>query len=136
MSRPRKRRQIGQPPKASYFKPRGVPLSQLREVLLPLEGLEALRLAEVEGLEQGAAARRMGVSRPTFSRVLAQARQRVALALVKGWALRIAGGDYELAPEPGLASPPDPAGRPSPLETPAPYPENLDITRRDLKGEP
>jgi predicted DNA-binding protein (UPF0251 family) len=77
-------------------------------VVLPLEGLEALRLVEVEGLEQDAAARRMGVSRPTFSRVLAQARQRVGQALVNGWALRITGGDYELAPEPGPAGPASP----------------------------
>lgn len=106
MPRPRKCRLVGEIPKALYFKPQGVPLSLLREVVLPVEGLEALRLIEVQGLEQDAAALLMGVSRPTFSRVLAQARQTVGQALVNGWALRIEGGDYELASRPDSAIPP------------------------------
>lgn len=99
MPRPRKCRFVANQPKADYFKPRGVPLSAMEEVTLPVEGLEALRLADVEGLEQQEAALRMGVSRPTFSRVLAQARSAVSRALVHGWALRIEGGDYQLAEE-------------------------------------
>jgi predicted DNA-binding protein (UPF0251 family) len=99
MPRPRKCRFVANQPKTDYFKPRGVPLSSMEEVTLPVEGLEALRLADVEGLEQQEAAQRMGVSRPTFSRVLAQARTAVSLALVNGWALRIEGGDYQLAEE-------------------------------------
>lgn len=97
MPRPRICRLVADTPPADYYKPRGVPLARLQEVILPLEGLEALRLAEVEGLDQEAAAARMGVSRPTFSRVLAEARRLVAQALVRGWALRITGGDYRLA---------------------------------------
>lgn len=97
MPRPRICRLVQDPPRTDYYKPRGVPLAQLREAVLPLEGLEALRLTEVEDLDQEAAAASMGVSRPTFSRVLAEARRLVAQALVQGWALRIAGGDYHLA---------------------------------------
>lgn len=97
MPRPRKRRFVADHPRADYFKPRGVPLADTDEVVLPVEGLEALRLADVEGLEQQEAAQRMGVSRPTFSRILAHARGVVSQALVKGWALRIEGGDYQLA---------------------------------------
>jgi predicted DNA-binding protein (UPF0251 family)/predicted Fe-Mo cluster-binding NifX family protein len=66
----------------------------LVEVYLPLEGVEALSLIELEGLKQQDAAERMGVSRQTFGRVLSQARKAVAEAVVNGQALRIGGGDY------------------------------------------
>jgi hypothetical protein len=65
-------------------------------VVLPVEGLEALRLADVQGFDHATAAAMMGVSRPTFSRILAEAHATVASALVNGWGLRIAGGDYQV----------------------------------------
>jgi len=77
-----------------YFKPRGIPMRQLAEVYLPLEGFEALRLADLEGCNQEEAAKKMNVSRQTFGRILSQARHSVAEALVQGFALRIDGGDY------------------------------------------
>lgn len=100
MPRPRMRRWVASAPKATYFKPHGVPLRALTEVRLPLEGLEALRLADLEGMTTEAAATRMGVSRHTFGRVLADARANVSRALVEGWALRIEGGHYEMADDP------------------------------------
>lgn len=100
MPRPRIRRLVANQPRADYFKPRGLPISATQEVTLPVEGLEALRLSDLEGMEQQEAAELMGVSRPTFSRILAQARSAVSQALVHGWALRIEGGDYRLAGEP------------------------------------
>jgi hypothetical protein len=66
---------------------------------LTLDGLEALRLADAEGLEQEPAAELMGISRPTFSRLLAEARGIVARGLVNGWAIRIEGGNYEFTDE-------------------------------------
>jgi len=100
MPRPRKCRLVQVPPRAGFYKPQGVPLAGLPEVLLPVEGLEALRLADVEGLDQSQAAALMGVSRPTFSRLLTAARRAVARALTGGLALRIEGGDYSLAGPP------------------------------------
>jgi predicted DNA-binding protein (UPF0251 family) len=67
-------------------------MTRLEEVALSIDELEALRLADLEGLYQGDAARRMGVSRPTFARVVEAARQKVAAALVQGRGLRIGGG--------------------------------------------
>jgi predicted DNA-binding protein (UPF0251 family) len=61
-----------------------------------VEGLEAIRLADAEGMDHEESARQMGVSRPTFSRILSEARRQVARALSNGWALRIEGGDYEV----------------------------------------
>lgn len=98
MPRPRKCRLVQGHPPVDLFKPQGVPMSELRGVVLPVEGLEALRLSDAQGLDQETAAGLMGVSRPTFSRVLAEARATVARALVNGWAIRIQGGDFEVRP--------------------------------------
>jgi predicted DNA-binding protein (UPF0251 family) len=73
-------------------------LNGLRHVVLLHEEQEALRLADLEGLTQTEAARRMGVSRSTFQRVLDQARRQVALALIEGHALQIEGGTFEVSP--------------------------------------
>jgi len=94
MVRPRKCRQVCGEPGATYFKPRGVPLRVCGEVTLAVEEFEALRLKDREGLDQETAARRMDVSRPTFHRILREARAKVAEALVEGRALKIEGGDY------------------------------------------
>ena len=92
MARPCHCRRVSGLPKARYFKPRGVPMTELEEAVLTLDGLEALRLADQEGLNMDAAAARMGVSRHTFGRLLRRARQCVAGALVHSQALRIEGG--------------------------------------------
>jgi uncharacterized protein len=103
MPRPRKNRRVGRHPLAGFYKPQGVPMDQLKGVVLTVEGLEALRLADAEGLDHQQAAEIMGISRPTFSRVLAEARQTVATAVANGWALRIEGGAYEISPYPESA---------------------------------
>jgi len=81
---------------ANIFRPQGIPARDLEEVALPIEGLEALRLSDLEKLDQETAAVRMNVSRQTFGRVLAEARQMVAEALVMGKMIRIQGGSYTL----------------------------------------
>jgi predicted DNA-binding protein (UPF0251 family) len=81
---------------ANVFKPRGIPARDLKEVALSIEGLETLRLSDLEKLDQETAAARMNVSRQTFGRVLAEARQIVAEALVMGKMIRIQGGCYTL----------------------------------------
>ena len=68
-------------------------------VTLSMEELEALRLVDMEGLEQAEAAVRMDVSRGTIQRMLYSARFKVADALTRGKAIRIAGGNYQLAGE-------------------------------------
>lgn len=103
MPRPRKCRRVETTPDYDYFKPRGVPLRNLKEEVLSVEGYEALRLSDLEGLTNDQAARVMKISRHTYGRVLSEARRTVASAIVKGMALRIDGGDFEVlkkAPEP------------------------------------
>lgn len=104
MPRRRMCRRVAAIPTATGFEPRGASPGDAAAVVLPVEGLEALRLADLEGLATDAAARMMGVSRHTFGRVLTEARSTVARALVGGLALRIEGGDYRLAGD-GPAAP-------------------------------
>ncbi len=61
----------------------------LEQVYLDLDEFEALRLADLEGLYHKEAAARMNVSRPTFSRIISRARQKVADAIINGKALVI-----------------------------------------------
>jgi predicted DNA-binding protein (UPF0251 family)/predicted Fe-Mo cluster-binding NifX family protein len=75
------------------FKPAGVPSSNLEHVTLRLDQAEAIRLADLEGLYQEAAALRMGVSRQTFGRIVESARRVVADAIINGKYLRIDGGE-------------------------------------------
>ena len=98
MPRPPICRRVAISPRATYFKPRGVPLRELSESYLPVEGLEALRLADLESLTMEQAAARMNVSRHTFGRILAKARRAVADALVNARALCIEGGEYAVSP--------------------------------------
>ena len=95
MSRPPVPRHIPRGLSTLIFKPRGVPSRQLTSLELTLDGLEALRLADQEGLYQEEAARRMGVSRATFSRIVAEARRTVAEALLQRKALVVKGGVVE-----------------------------------------
>ena len=66
-------------------------------VLMSVEELEAVRLCDLEGLEQQDAALRMNISRGTLQRVLYAARKNMAEALVMGKTLTIKGGNYEVA---------------------------------------
>ena len=97
MPRPLKCRRVAFLPNVTYFKPAGIPLRALEEVQLSVEEAEAIRLKDLEGLEQQEGAGRMNVSRPTFQRVLASARKKIAIALLNGKAIRIEGGSFEMA---------------------------------------
>ena len=98
MPRPKQCRYVSGAPRVTYFKPCGIPMRELEETTLTVEGLEALRLADAEGRTATEAAAGMGISRHTFGRVLAEARRTVARALLHGMALRIEGGDYAVHP--------------------------------------
>lgn len=87
---------VGCHPKNNYYKPRGVPLAFLEDVVLAVDEYEGMRLADLEGLYQEDAAAKMGVSRQTFGRIIESAHRKVADALVNGKALRIEGGDFAL----------------------------------------
>ncbi len=89
MSRPRRPRCLRFKPNIYYFKPQGIPLRMLEEVVLLPDELEALKLYDVDGLEQIMAAKKMKISQPTFARILNKAHLKMAEALIKGKAVRI-----------------------------------------------
>lgn len=95
MVRPIKGRRVGFVPEVTYFKPTGIPMHVLEVVSLSVEELEAIRLKDQEALQQEECARIMGISRPTFHRVLGSARGKIADALITGKAIRIEGGNFE-----------------------------------------
>ena len=96
MARPKCCRRVKGMPAATYFKPRGIPLTELEEVVLGVDEFEAIRLADLQGLYHERAAAAMGISRQTFGRIVEAARKKISEVLVKGKALRIEGGDYEV----------------------------------------
>ena len=100
MPRPRKCRRIESIPGTTYFKPAGIPMRMLEDVHLTIDEVEALRLKEIEELDQETGAERMGISRPTFQRILASARKKVADAVLNGKAIRIEGGIFAMANSP------------------------------------
>lgn len=93
MARPIKCRRISSTPAARYFKPIGIPLRDLEEIVLGLDELEAIRLADLDGLYQVEAAEKMGVSRQTIGNILNSAHRKLADALLNGKALRIGPAD-------------------------------------------
>jgi len=95
MSRPRIPRCIKFRPDVYYFKPQGIPLRELEEVVLFPDELEALKLYEVDGLEQVDASEKMKISQPTFARLLGSANKKVAEAIIKGRAIKISKLDLQ-----------------------------------------
>ena len=94
MARPQKCRKVAHDVTARYFKPQGIPMFELEEIGLELDEVEAMRLADIEGLYQADAALRMGVSRQTVGNILARAHRKIADALLNGKALRIASPSF------------------------------------------
>lgn len=94
MPRQKKLRKIDFIPEFRYFKPGGIPKSQLEEIQLKIEELEAMRLKDIENLSQIECAKRMEVSRQTFQIIIDNARKKITSALTMGKAINITGGTY------------------------------------------
>jgi len=89
MSRPQNPRCLCFNPEVFYFKPRGVSLCSLEEEELFPDEIEALKLHDVDGLDQIKAAKEMKISQPTFARILNRAYKKIARAIIKGKAIKI-----------------------------------------------
>ena len=96
MGRPKKCRWVETEPGVTFFKPRGIPLRSLQQIVITVDELEAMRLADFLEMTQEEVAQRMQVSRPTVTRMLSRAHRAVAEALVHGKAICIQGGDYRV----------------------------------------
>lgn len=87
--RRQRERKIAFRPEMRCYKPCGKRSRDLERIILQADEAEALRLADLEGFYQDACAEQMQVSRSTFSRVVARARQKVADALLHGKMIEI-----------------------------------------------
>jgi len=96
MVRPRLCRRVRFNPDITYFKPRGIPLRELEEVILLVDEYEAVRLKDLEGLEQEECAKKMNVSQPTFHRLVLSSRKKIADAIINGKAIKIEGGNFRI----------------------------------------
>ena len=89
MPRPKICRCLCFKPRIFYFKPRGVPMRRLEEIVVEKDEIEALKLHDVDGLDQVQAAKKMKISQPTFARVLDSTYKKIAQAIINGKAIRI-----------------------------------------------
>jgi len=99
MPRPFILRKVCCRPDSNYFKPRGIPIDQLKEIILTMDELEAVRLADLQEMYQEDAAKKMNISRQTFANIVASARKKIADCLVNGKALKIEGGVVKMYPD-------------------------------------
>lgn len=97
MARPHKERLVEKMPPVTYYKPVSRVECNLEEMILTVEEMEALRLSDIEKLDQIAASEKMEVSSPTFNRIINTAHQKIALALWEGRAIRVSGGNFSLS---------------------------------------
>ncbi len=93
MPRKQKCRRIGFSPDFNCFKPAGVPGKDLEEVVLTLDEVEAVRLADLENTYHSDAAELMNISRQTFGNIIGAARKKIADTIINGKILKIEGGN-------------------------------------------
>jgi len=104
MARPFKTKVIGEKPKVDEFKPRGIPSGKLEKEYITLDEFEAIRLADYLGMEHIEAADLMNISRPTFTRLIERARNKVAKALIEAKSLIFEGGEVIFQQRPRCSS--------------------------------
>lgn len=100
MPRPFIPRRVRFQPGVTFFKPAGIQMAGLNEVVLTMGEFEAVRLKDFEDMDQTPSAKKMNISQPTFARLLDTARKKIADALVNGKAIKIEGGTYKMVQQP------------------------------------
>lgn len=97
MPRPIRPRRVGFVPQFARLVPQGGPEGEPKEeIVLTVDEAEAIRLSDLEGMDQEQAAVAMDVARTTFQRIVHAARYKTAQCLILGIPLRIEGGKYAL----------------------------------------
>lgn len=89
MPRPKKPRCLRFKPNVYYFKPQGIPLRMLEEIVLEHDELEALKLHDIDGLKQIEAAQKMKISQSTFARILDKTYKKLAESIINGKVIKI-----------------------------------------------
>lgn len=88
MVRPKCDKKVGFCPKYKEFKPEGCGKG-IKNIEIDREEAEALRLKNIENLNQAESAKKMGISQSTFQRILTSAYKKVSLALIKGKIIKL-----------------------------------------------
>jgi uncharacterized protein len=96
MTRPKCCRKISTLPNVWQYHPEGESTDLTEEIILSLDELESVRLADFNGLYQEQAAEKMGVSRQTFGRIIEKAHKKIADSILHGKALKIEGGNISV----------------------------------------
>lgn len=94
MPRPRHCRKVECTPNVIYFKPAGIPMTDLDEINLTVDEFESIRLKDLEGFKQEECAKKMNISQPTFHRLVITARKKIADSIVNGKGIKIEGGNF------------------------------------------
>jgi predicted DNA-binding protein (UPF0251 family) len=94
MPRPIKFRRVENLPEYTYFVPAGRRKCEIEDIIIKVEEIEAMRLKDIEELNQEECAERMHVSRQTFQNIIDSARKKIATAIIEGKAINISGGNY------------------------------------------
>ena len=102
MPRPRRLRRIHAEPNITYFKPAGIRMTELEDSVLTVDEFEAVRLKDLQQMDQEEAAKKMNISQPTFHRLVLTARKKVADAIVNGKAIKIQGGNFKIIKQPRI----------------------------------
>jgi len=92
MPRPHKRRRVQGRPNSSYFKPAGIRMFELKEIVLSMPEFEAIRLIDFKKVPQIKAGSEMHISQSTLSRILSSGRKKIADAIINGKAIKIERG--------------------------------------------
>ncbi|MFT8316203.1 MAG: DUF134 domain-containing protein [Clostridium sp.] len=96
MPRPVKYRKIENLPQYTYFVPMGRRKCEIEDIIIKVEELEAIRLKDIEDLNQEECAKKMHISRQTFQNIIDNARKKIATAIIEGKAINISGGNYTM----------------------------------------
>ncbi len=94
MVRPRRFRRVACDPRSTYYKPVGIPMRGLEEVVIMFDELEAMRLTEESGLSQIDASVKMNISQPTLNRLIANFNKKITDALINSKAIRLENADW------------------------------------------
>jgi len=99
MPRPPRNRKVCTPPKMTGFKPYGLNKCSSQPIILSYDEFEGLKYINYDNLQQGEAAAKMEISRPTFSRLYQSALKKIATAFVEGKTIEIEGGNIQFTNE-------------------------------------
>lgn len=95
MSRPKRNRIVNNMPSMLGFKPFGVLCTEIEKIILHYDEYESIIYCDYDGLTQEVAADKMGVSRPTYTRIYESARKKIAKSFKEGLIIIIEGGNVE-----------------------------------------